>query len=166
MGDSREARLTAFRASLSICADAQHDQFWIDLQERLETQPPLFQGSWAEVFQHHVRLCYQLPEQIGALLRAEIEGNRLFVSGLTEPDHTVAALGRSTKFPKGISPRGLFDLNDLSAEIGKDGSAEWSCNESSDVQYTDTSHRLIFICLAQFEIPQVLFIDRRMEVHR
>ena len=63
-GHHTKARLVAVRACLSVTADAQHDELWVERKQFIWTQTPAFHSTRAKVFYQDIGIFDELPNNV------------------------------------------------------------------------------------------------------
>ena len=81
LADLAEAGGVALGGRDAEASDLQHYELGVDLVERREVQFPALQGGDPEIADDHVRPLRQLAGEVTALLGAQVEGDRLLITG-------------------------------------------------------------------------------------
>ena len=120
MGDAGEARPLAVGPGLAVAGDPQHDEARIGSRQFVIAEAPALHCAGAEVLAHDIRIRREPPEQGRPFRRAQVERDRPLVARLAQPgEGAVGAGARRAVAPPGIAC-GLFDLDDLRAELAED----------------------------------------------
>ena len=115
----REAGTRRVGTVLAEAGDPHHDQPRVVGRQALVVQAPALHGAGAEVFDQHVGLGCQAPQQVLALGLAQIEGQRLLVAGDHVPPQRFAALVGLAPLAHGVALARWLDLDHLGAEVGQ-----------------------------------------------
>jgi hypothetical protein len=99
------------------------DQPRVEAAETFVLEPKVVHGPGAEVLDDHVCCGHELTENLLALARLEVQGNRPFVAVETHESRTLA-LDQRSRQANLIAALGGFDLDDLGAEVSELHAAE------------------------------------------
>ena len=128
-----KAGLVAVGATLSVAADAKHDEFRVQGQQSLRAQAPAFNGARPEVFNQHIGLGGQLADNSLSSRLFQIEDQRAFVSRLHLPPDRGTVLEQSP-LPQGIARARGLDFDDISTKIRKSFTGEGAGNQLAHFQ--------------------------------
>src|SRR5258708_30707130 len=76
----------AFPATGKPAPTATENDIGVDRFHGLISQIPLLQCPWAEVFEHNIHVRQQFEDNLLPLWRAQVQGDRLFIACLQEPE--------------------------------------------------------------------------------
>ena len=143
VGDPGEPRVARLGAGLPEPGDADHHELRVHLAQVLPPDPPPLQGPGAEVLDEHVGLGDEPLQEVGAGRLPEVEGDRLLVPRLLEPDEAVAGVARARgpEAAERVADPRLLDLDDLRPELREEGAAEGRGEEGRDVEDPHPVHR-------------------------
>ena len=143
VGDAGEPRVAGLRSRLPEAGDADHHEPRVHRAQVLPADAPPLEGPGAEVLDEHVGLGDEPLQELRALPLSEIEGDRLLVARLLEPDEGVpgVARARGPEAPQRVADPRLLDLDDLRPELREEGAAEGRGEEGRGVEDPHPIHR-------------------------
>ena len=158
----RHARIAwaiAIWTVLAIGRNAHEDQLGLQLLEHGGAQSPLLECARPEVLDHHVALLDETLHERIALGLAQIERDRLLVSGFVEPVESRASRCHGPEASPRITDTRNLELDHLGAELSQNARAVRRSDHRRHVQNTIALQRQRLLrrvrCVVQDSTPRI-----------
>src|SRR5207247_4972324 len=116
--------------------DGAVDQPRVDGGERLVAKAEALHGARAEILDEHVGRAHEGLHHLHRLRRLEIELHAALVAVEEEVGGGFTVLVRRPR-ARLVAPPGVFDLDDVGAEVGEEGPAPWAGDDTREIDDTD-----------------------------
>ncbi len=106
------------------------------------SDPPPFQGSWSEVLHQDIRGPNKIQKNLRRLRLRQVKRYTSFVSSNRFPPERNSILKR-IQLSLTITVHGVFNLYDISSEVGQKHSRKWGGNHVASVDHANATQRFL-----------------------